>query len=410
MTGLLTELGYVGLEVSDLGRWERFAAEVLGLGVRTGTRPDTRLLRMDANQYRFILSEGPADDAAFLGWQCADVANLEEYGRRLDGLGIAWAWASEDELALRSVERMLHFKDPAGIRHEAYAGPRLECDRFSSPLVSSDFVTGEGGVGHTVFGVANPGLEIEFAQKVLGARISDYIRLPLAPGVSFDVCFLHLNARHHSFAIAPARPGSSQRLHHFMIEVNALDDVGFARDRCLAMGQPVQMDIGQHPNDRMISFYGETPSGFLVEFGYGGIQVGADWQLRSYGKLSEWGHRPSAEVKSAPATKSVEGAAARSSVSATGLWDIIIKTPLGERKASLDLKVEGGTLTGSLKDDGGSHELTAGVVNGDQLTWNAKVSKPVPMNLSFSAQYDADAIKGGAKSPFGTAPFSGHRA
>jgi hypothetical protein len=45
----------------------------------------------------------------------------------------------------------------------------------------------------------------------------------------------------------------------------------------------------------MISFYGATPSGFLVEFGWGGVKVDqSNWQVRSYDKFSEWGHRPAA--------------------------------------------------------------------------------------------------------------------
>ena len=70
-------------------------------------------------------------------------------------------------------------------------------------------------------------------------------------------------------------------------------DVGSARDRCLAFGLPVVMDIGQHPNDQMISFYAYTPSGFLFEFGWGGVKVDdAFWKAEAYGRVSNWGHRP----------------------------------------------------------------------------------------------------------------------
>ena len=51
------------------------------------------------------------------------------------------------------------------------------------------------------------------------------------------------------------------------------------------------MGLGRHPNDRMFSFYVHTPSGFLLEFGAGGIVVDdADWEIKSYTRLSEWGH------------------------------------------------------------------------------------------------------------------------
>ena len=190
---------------------------------------------------------------------------------------------------------MLHFKDPAGNRHEVYSGAALASDRFVSPRVASGFVTGAEGLGHIVYSSSAYAQTIDFAQKVLGLSLSDQIRLEIAPGRAFEVTFLHANARHHSFALAPQPPvpGPQKSIHHFMVEVTSVTEVGFARDRCLAMGQAVNMDIGQHPNDKMISFYGQTPSGFFVEFGYGGAKVDRDtWQVVPYDKLSEWGHRP----------------------------------------------------------------------------------------------------------------------
>ena len=35
MTGI-QELGYLGFEVSDMPRWQRFASEVMGVGVSAG--------------------------------------------------------------------------------------------------------------------------------------------------------------------------------------------------------------------------------------------------------------------------------------------------------------------------------------------------------------------------------------
>ena len=299
MTRLITQLGYVGFEVSELARWERFAGEVLGLTVLPGPRPDTRWLRMDENRYRIILVEGPADDHAFAGWQAPDPAAVEAFGKHLDALGLAWSWAGDEELALRVVQRMLHFQDPAGNRHEVYCGPMLAAERFVSPKVASGFVSGNEGLGHLVYSSSEYAATVRFAHEVLGLADSDQVRIQAGPGRTFEVSFMHLNARHHSYAVAPQVPipGPRKRLHHFMIEAGAVADVGLARDRCLAMGQAVRMDIGQHPNDRMISFYGQTPSGFFVEFGWGGLKVDDDsWRVGTHDKISEWGHRPFGEL------------------------------------------------------------------------------------------------------------------
>jgi hypothetical protein len=94
----------------------------------------------------------------------------------------------------------------------------------------------------------------------------------------------------------------------------------------------------------------------------------------------------------------------------SGHWNITIKTPMGDQESMLDLKAEGNVLTGALIEKNGDHiEITDGKADGNNLTWNAKVNKPMPMDLIFTATVDGDKISGGAKSPFGTAPFTGVR-
>lgn len=287
----ITELGYIGFEVSDLERWSRYATEVLGMAVAPGPQPDTLLLRMDERAQRIVLTRGPADDIAFAGWQAPDPQALQAFVKRLEDQGVAFEWGDDNECALRHVDRLLHFRDPSGLRHEAFCLPALGVDPFVSSCVRSGFITGAGGLGHIVLATLQAEAVIEFLGRTVGLAMTDHIRADVAPQMRLDVSFLHLNERHHSFAIARA-PGQ-KRLHHFMVEVGTVAEVGRARDRCLRMGLAVEQDIGQHPNDRMISFYGQTPSGFLVEFGQGGVKVQEDdWQVVTYDRFSEWGHRP----------------------------------------------------------------------------------------------------------------------
>jgi 3,4-dihydroxy-9,10-secoandrosta-1,3,5(10)-triene-9,17-dione 4,5-dioxygenase len=50
--------------------------------------------------------------------------------------------------------------------------------------------------------------------------------------------------------------------------------------------------LGRHVNDKMLSFYMKTPSGFDVEFGCEGLQVEDDfsWIARESTAVSLWGH------------------------------------------------------------------------------------------------------------------------
>lgn len=294
MTICIQELGYLGFEVTDLPRWERFAAEVMGVGVFDGPL-GTRRLRLDAAPARFILQQGPANDLAYAGWKVAEVDDVQAFAGHLARLGIAAAWATEDELNVRHAASMLHFTDPEGNRHEVYAAAPSDEAAFRSEVVTSGFVTAGGGAGHVVFEADHYAQTTAFMHDVLGVRLSDHIHLEPMPGVKVEVSFFHANERHHSVAVAPRSPapGPRKRIHHFMIEAGEVADVGRARDRCLEFGLPVVMDIGQHPNDQMISFYAHSPSGFLFEFGWGGVKVGeADWKPAAYDRVSNWGHRP----------------------------------------------------------------------------------------------------------------------
>lgn len=93
-----------------------------------------------------------------------------------------------------------------------------------------------------------------------------------------------------------------------------------------------------------------------------------------------------------------------------GKWNITMKTPVGDKAGVLELKTEGTTLTGSLSDADHYAEISDGKVAGNQLSWSAKITKPMRMNLKFTAIVEADRISGAAKHLLGKATFTGTRA
>jgi hypothetical protein len=92
-----------------------------------------------------------------------------------------------------------------------------------------------------------------------------------------------------------------------------------------------------------------------------------------------------------------------------GKWQITIKTPMGDKSGVLELKAEGTALTGSLSDDTHHIPISDGRVAGNDLSWSAKITKPMRMNFRFTATVDADCIRGTAKYTLGKATFSGTR-
>jgi len=93
-----------------------------------------------------------------------------------------------------------------------------------------------------------------------------------------------------------------------------------------------------------------------------------------------------------------------------GRWNITIKTPMGDRSGVLDLKTEGSALTGSMSDADHYAAISDGKVQGNQLSWSAKITKPMRMSLKFTATVEADHISGAAKHLLGKATFTGTRA
>lgn len=286
----VNRLGYVGFEVSDLNRWEVFATEVLGMQVSRKEDGRAIVLRMDEHEQRLILKKGAADDAAFFGWEVNTEADLDALAGRIAAAGVTVTQGDAAETQDRRVEKLYYCQDPDGNRVEIYFGPKLTNQPFHSAVLTSIFVTGAQGMGH-YFHVAKKDRKttLDFYVGLLGFEYSDFIRQELAPGLVADAAFLHCNPRHHSMAVA-VFPIVPKRLHHFMIEVASLEDLGRAYDRCRALEFPLELSIGMHPNNKALSFYVRSPSGFSFEVGWGGIVIDEGWSVRSFDRLSAWGH------------------------------------------------------------------------------------------------------------------------
>ena len=256
-------LGYLRLRTPNLEAWETFAADVLGFMPTGGPDEESRYYRVDDHPYRLQLVPGDGVAIEAVGWEAADDLAFDAAVARLEDAGVAVTRGTQEEAAARLVSGFASFSDPAGAPIEVFWGPVFDHERVVTPLVSG-FVTGEMGFGHVVTSVEDLQGAIDFYRDNLGF----HLRNTWDVGV-MEMAFLSPNPRHHSVAFGAGMPGPNL-LRHFMVEAATLDDVGYAQDRCIDNGVPVIMGLGRHTNDNMISFYCETPDGFLVEFGWGG--------------------------------------------------------------------------------------------------------------------------------------------
>lgn len=294
MAAEISNLGYVILGVKDLGLWADFAHNMMGFHLEKQESGHALALRMDDHAQRIVLEENSVDDILEAGWEFDSEEELDRYVEALRARGVSTVMGDGDYCKKRRVEKLYYCEDPNAYRHAFFFGPAIApmTDPFRSRVLrGTGFETGKLGMGHILTTSINYKESVEFYRLKLGFRISDYIREEREPGIVVDATFMHTKSgRHHSLATA-AIPGA-KRLNHLMVQVREMNDVGLAYDRCVAAGVPIILHLGHHPNDRMFSFYVQTPSGFAIEYGYGGVVIDEDsWKVVSYSKLSDWGHK-----------------------------------------------------------------------------------------------------------------------
>ena len=93
-----------------------------------------------------------------------------------------------------------------------------------------------------------------------------------------------------------------------------------------------------------------------------------------------------------------------------GKWEIVINSPMGAQKAALDITTNGASLTGTQTAQQGSGPLENGKVDGNSVSWSAKITNPLPLILDFTGTVDGDKLSGSVKAgSFGSFPFTGSR-
>lgn len=282
-------LGYVGLRTAHLNAWSAFASDVLGarvVEVSHGLR-----VQFDDRMYRLDVRASNDDGLEFIGWEVANepafraaVEELRAAGRQIEVI------AEKEARVERAVSGLARFRDPAGTPLELFYGAQVS----GQPVVSTygaRFVTGELGAGHVVLLADNFAETYAFYTEVFGFRLSDHYR-------AGSCVFLRCNPRHHCLAIVDANSDYGRELggagfDHIMFETDDINAVGQAYDRCVDGAAPLATTLGRHSNDHMFSFYVFTPSGFAVEYGYGGRLVDdATWQVTELAGEDIFGHRP----------------------------------------------------------------------------------------------------------------------
>ncbi len=283
----VTELGYMGLGVKDVAAWKEFATKILGMELAEDGESDRCYLRTDYWHHRVVLHNNGSDDLEYLGFRVAGPDEFAAMQQQLTEAGIKFRVGADDEANERHVLEILKLSDPAGNPIEIFHGPEVQFVKPFHPgrRMHGRFKTGSGGMGHCIV-----------RQEDIAAAKRFYMTLGMRGGVEYKIrmgdrvvmpVFMHCNDRDHTvaFGVGPQK----RRINHLMLEVDNFDDVGLSYDLVRKNKIPVTVLPGKHSNDHMYSFYLRNPSGWMIEYGWGGRP--ATYQSEYYTE-DIYGHQP----------------------------------------------------------------------------------------------------------------------
>ena len=278
----IQSFGYIGVRSQTIDDWRSYGTRFLGLQ-EVDKSQSSLAFRMDDRKQRIIVRKDNSDGADFFGWEVKDADALNQLASRLDNAGVRVERMPSVIADERHVREAITFHDPAGNRIEVFYGAAIADSPFQPGRAISGFRTGPLGMGHAVLTVERIDDVMPFYVDLLGFRLSDFALRP------FKAYFFHINPRHHSLALIET---GKNGIHHLMMELFSLDDVGQAYD--LAQGEEgrIGATLGRHTNDFMTSFYAYTPAKFMVEYGWGGRDIDPEtwtpFELEHGPSL--WGH------------------------------------------------------------------------------------------------------------------------
>jgi 2,3-dihydroxybiphenyl 1,2-dioxygenase len=294
-----SRLGYLVVESNRLTDWNRFGADAIGLHVDEPTR-DALRFRLDERECRFLIRRGGREDVVATGWEVDDHRTVEVILDRVRASGLPVVEGNEEEAAYRGVERLWRLPGPKGIATEIFT--RATSGGVPLLMRNQSFVTGVAGMGHLAITTRHPEQLHTYWNNLLDLRLTDRVTERVGPAL-MRIRFLRAGPRHHSIALAnlsglkvdPIRTS----VQHVNIQVADLADLLASFHRVSELGFTMAWSVGQHSNDRELSYYCVTPSGFELEVGWNPVTITPAlermWEPGNYRSISEWGHTPVGE-------------------------------------------------------------------------------------------------------------------
>jgi 2,3-dihydroxy-p-cumate/2,3-dihydroxybenzoate 3,4-dioxygenase len=250
------KLGFVELNVSDLGRSRHFYEELVGLEF-VGQGPDGELrFRCGDDPYNVALHQRSTPGHRRAGWMLQDEGQLEILAKRLENEAVAFERLSPDECGDRDYAAAIRTIEPnTKAVIEFYLSSSPAAHHFFEPSVAKI-----QRLGHLVYATPRFDQTVRFYREVLNFAESD----------SIDDTFTFMrpwpSVYHHGIGIGRA---SKAVYHHTNFMVSEIDDIGCALHRFNAAGVPIVYGPGRHPASGSVFLYFLDPDGLTCEYSFG---------------------------------------------------------------------------------------------------------------------------------------------
>lgn len=93
-----------------------------------------------------------------------------------------------------------------------------------------------------------------------------------------------------------------------------------------------------------------------------------------------------------------------------GAYKIHVHTPMGTEEGTLELTVNGQSLSGTITNSKGSTEFSDGIISDNEISFETKIKTPMGrLKAKVSGKIEDDLFTGSAKLPLGTAKIEGKK-
>ncbi|WP_431813996.1 VOC family protein [Kocuria sp. cx-455] len=241
--GLISEMGHVGIQTTDLKASIWDATQLLGLRVTEQEDNGTAYLAAGDVHHELIYRESDVNGVDSLGLIAKNEGALHTIRQRVEQENLT---ILKDVAPTAGVEDGFSFVGPEGYIFEIYLNRAVD--------VAAQKSFGPDRYGHINFHPQNTRSMMEFLKRVLDFRLSDVIGDDYA-------YFMRCNADHHGIALLPGKG----TFHHHAWQTQSVQDLTKLGDRLNKVGRNLIWGPVRHGAGHNIAAYYVEASGAVVE-------------------------------------------------------------------------------------------------------------------------------------------------